>query len=642
MLQHIREKSQGIVAWTIVILLIATFALWGVHSYLTTEKNNDAAAYVNHHPIPQSAVNTAYQRMRQQRQLELGANFSLNPSVEKELKAQALNDLIVSQVLIDAAYKAGYRVTTNQVDEALVRIPAFQVNGQFSVDRFHDILNGILYTQEQFLADMRNSMLINQAQGGYVNSAFALPDEVDEVIKLVNQKRDISYVIVPAARFTKNVIISPDEIKQYYNAHQSEFRSPEQVSIDYLTLSLNGIKKNLRFDASKLQQYYENNLSNYTTPAQWHVATILIKMPEEKTSRQNSEAAFKKAQEIYLQLQSGQAFAKLAEKYSEDAASASKGGELEWFRAGTLDPAFEKATAALQKTGDFSKPVKTAYGFSIIKLLGEKKPAVLPFEQVRAQVQRTLAQQQAEQIFSRATDKLSNLTYANPNSLEVAANALNLPVQTTGLFGHGGAKTGLLSNPKVFNAAFSSDVLQQGNNSDLLQLDPDTVIVLRIHTHKAASILPLADVQNTLQVSLRHKKAQQDAQKFGEMLIDEIHTKDLTLGQSAKKAGLSLQGDKNAGRYDTKVDSFILNQAFRMPYPDANGFSLKGVLLPSGDYAIISLDAIHEGILTSQDDIQRHIFQEEIEGNNGRLDYQIYVHGLMQKAKVKAVKEPAA
>ena len=188
MLQDIREKSQGVLAWIIVVLLIATFALWGIHSYISTGKSN-VLAYVNHQPITQNEIDASYQRIRQQQQLQLGANYSLNAQTEALLKKQALSQLILSQVLMTEAQKTGYRVTTDQVDRALLQIPAFQQNGQFSLERFHDILSGMLYTQDQFLADMRTTMLISQVQGGYINSAFTLPGEIDQAVKLINQKK---------------------------------------------------------------------------------------------------------------------------------------------------------------------------------------------------------------------------------------------------------------------------------------------------------------------------------------------------------------------------------------------------------------------------------------------------------------------
>jgi peptidyl-prolyl cis-trans isomerase D len=634
MLQNIRDKSQGVLTWIIVIVIIATFALWGIHNYATSGKDPNVAATINNVKITMNDVNASYERLRQQQQLQLGAAFSLNQAAEAQLKKQALQQLIVSNVLIRAANHAGYRVTTYQVNEALLQIPAFQVNGQFSPERFHEILNSILYSQDEFLADMRESMLINQAQGGYINSAFALPIDVDTAVRLVNQKRDISYIIIPSARFAHEVTISQDDVQKYYQTHQSDFQSPEQVSVQYLELSLPVIKTKLHFDQTKMQQYYENNLQNYTQPASWHVAHILIKVPQDASPAQIA-AAQQRAQAIEQKLKNGADFAAVAKSDSDDIATAAKGGELPWFSAGSLDPVFEKAVASLKNTGDFTPPIKTNYGFSVIKLLGEKKPQVLPYAQVQSQVESALAEQQAEQLFADASDKLSNLTYANPDSLDSAAKTLGLPIQATDLFDRHGARTGIAANMHVITAAFSNDVLLQNNNSDVIQLDPNTVIVLRIKQHKPASILPFEDVQNTIQTELRNKKAQQQAQQLGQQLLIQLQSKSATPAALAKQYALPWQVDDSAGRYDSRVDAAILTQAFRLPHPTDNTPSVGGLALPSGDYALIMVKAIHEGVLSAEDNIQKHIFTEEIEKSLGNMDYELYVRQLMQEAKIK-------
>lgn len=634
MLQNIRDKSQGALAWIVVILIISTFALWGVHSYVTGSRDSNTPAVVNHHPITEAQVLSSYERLRQQQQMQLGANFSMNPTVEEKLKQQALNQLVVSNVLIQAATKAGYRVTTDQVDEALLKIPAFQDNGQFSVNRFHEVLSSILYSQGAFLGDMRNSMLISQVQSGYVNSAFALPGEVDTAIRLVNQKRDISYVIIPAAHFTNNIHVDDTEVKNYYQTHQTEFQSPEQVSLQYLELSLPAIKADMHFDETKLQQYYENNIQNYTKPASWHVAYILIKVPKD-ASPADVEGAEKKIDDIQQQLKSGAHFSALAQKYSQDVASAKDGGVLDWFSAGTLDPAFEKAVANLQSVGDVSEPVRTSYGFSLVKLLGVKKPEVMPFSDVKSQVENTLAEQQAEQVFAQESDKLSNLTYSNPTSLDVAAKALNIPEQTTDLFSHDGAKTGIGSNAKVIATAFSHDVLQNGNNSDLIPLDPNTVVIIRVKNHQPQAILPFADVENTISEKLRNQKAQEQAQNLGESLLKKIEAKESTAAELSRSYSLPWQVDKDAGRYDSRVDGRILGEAFNMPYPSDKP-SVEGLTLPSGDYAIIEVDAIHQGELPKSDEgVSKNIFKEELERNYGQIDYQLYVRELMKNANIK-------
>jgi len=632
MLQNIRDKSQGAVLWIVVILIIGTFALWGVHSYVTGARHSHTPAVVDHEAITEAQVLTSYERLRQQQQMQLGANFSMNPTVEESLKRQALNQLVVSSVLIQAATRTGYRVTTDQVDEALLKIPAFQDNGQFSVNRFHEILNSILYSQDAFLSDMRNSMLISQVQSGYVSSAFALPGEVDTAIRLVNQKRDISYVVIPAARFSSSTQVSDADVKNYYQAHQNEFQSPEQVSLQYLELSLPKIKETLHFDETKVQQYYENNIQSYTNPTSWHVAYILIKVPK-NASPSDIEGAKKTMEDIQHQLKSGEKFSVLAEKYSQDLASSKNGGEMDWFSAGTLDPSFEKAVANLQTEGEVSEPVRTSYGFSLIKLLGVKKAEVRPFDEVKAQVENTLAESQAEQIFAQESDKLSNLTYSNPTSLEVAAKALNLPVQNTERFSHDGAKTGIAANPKIVSTAFGPDVLQNGNNSDLIQLDSNTAVVIRVKNHQPQTVLPFADVENTIAQKLRNQQAEEQAENLGKTLVKQIEAKQPT------SSPLSWQVDKEAGRYDSRVDSRILNEAFSMPYPNDKP-SIEGLKLPSGDYAIIEVDAIHQGELPKSDgNVSSNIFKEELEKNYGQIDYQLYVRELMTKARIKINQE---
>lgn len=633
MLQNIRDKSQGPLLWIVVALIVSTFAVWGVHSYVVGARQSHTPAIVNHIPITESEVMTSYERLRQQEQMQLGANFSLNPSVEKTLKEQALNQLVVSSVLIQAAKQAGYRVTTSQVNEALLKIPAFQEGGQFSVNRFHEVLGGILYSQDAFLADMRHSMLINQVQSGYTNSDFALPGEVNNAIRLVNQKRDISYVIIPASHFEAGVQINNADVKNYYETHQAAFQSPEQVSLQYLELSLPAIKSEMHFDESKLQQYYENNIESYTKPASWHVAYILIKIPE-NASPQDVHGAEKKIEDIQHQLKSGAHFSTLARKYSQDLASSKSGGELDWFTAGTLDPSFEKAVANL-KSGEVSEPVRTSYGLCLIKLLGVKKPEVMPFSEVKDQVEKTLAEQQAEQIFAQQSDKLSNLTYSNPTSLDIAAKALNLPVENTELFTQEGGKSGITANAKIVQAAFSRDVLANGNNSDLIQLDQNTVVVIRVKHHQPQSVLPFADVENTIAQKLRNQQAQERAEKLGQTWLKQIQAKTATASALSHEYHFPLQADESAGRYDSRVDSRILTEAFSMPYP-VDAPSVKGLQLPSGDYAIIQVNAVHQGELPKSDEsVSQNIFKEELEKNYGQIDYQLYVREMMKDSKIK-------
>lgn len=635
MLQNIRDRAQGFIAWIVVALIVITFALWGIHSYIVggSSTNTNVAAKVNGQEVPFTAVTATYERLRQQQQMQMGADFSLSQSAETDLKKKALDQLIVSTVLTQAAVKSGFRVTDDQVNEALLLVPAFQINGQFSRQRFEEVLGSVLYSEDQFISDMRAEMMINQVKGGFVNSAFALPTDVNNSVRLVNQKRNISYLIVPANHFTNSIQVTDKDIKNYYQQHQNQFQAPEQVSVDYLELSLPAIKAGLHFDPTKLQQYYEDNIDSYMTPMRWHVAHILAKVPANATPQQVA-AAQAKINNIAKQLAAGGDFNQLARSESDDPSSASQGGVLDWFSQGSLDPAFEKAVANLQNIGDVSSPVRTQYGFSIIKLLGEQKPQTQPFNQVQQQVQNALAQQQAEQIFADATDKLSNLTYANPDSLDVASKALNIPIQSTGWFGRDGDKQGITANPRVLAVAFSNDVLGQGNNSDIITLDPNTVIVLRVRQHKLASLMPFGEVQPLIKDKLIADLAQQKAKALGQTLLTDLDKNNAAIADLSKQYNLPLQNDNAAGRYDSQVDAAILNEAFRMPRPEGNKPSTNGLQLPSGDFAVIVLNAITDGATPSNGSVEQRVFQEEMENNLGHIDYEFYVRDLMNHAKI--------
>lgn len=637
MLQNIRDKSQNWVLGVIVGLLCLAFAFWGVHSYVgDSGDNSDIVAKVNGHTILRSDLNTAYQRLRQQQQMQLGAAFVIDQKTEARLRRQAFNQLVMQQVLSQAAIKDGYRVIPDEVGAALLSIPMFQVDGQFSRDRFSEVLNTILYSETEFLADLQKTMLINQVRSGFSNSSFSLPQDVTNALKLVNQKRDLSYLIIPATQFKGKIQIPDDQALAYYQQHKADFTSPEQVSVEYIKLSLPQLASQLHFTDAQLQQYYQDNISNFTTPQRWHVAHILVKLADNATLQQVADAQAK-INGIVQKINAGESFGQLAKQNSEDVVSAKEGGVLEWFGPGMVDPAFEKAVAALKQVGEVSPPVRTKYGLSVIKLIGQEPSQVQPFAKVKDQVQKALAQQEAEKVFADASDKLSNLTYANPGALDVAAKALNLQIKTTDLFNRQGGKDEITANPKVIDAAFSSDVLQ-GNNSDVVELDPDNLVVVRIKQHIAASLQSFDQVKNQVMELLVAQGEKQAAQQFGQQLLQQIQ-QGKTDSEIAQQAHQPWQLVSSTGRFDARVPGAILSKAFRAARPEKNSATQEGIVLPNGDYVLLKVLAVKDGDIGKEAAVQQRIYGEELESGFGQLDYSLYVKNLLDKAKVD-IKDP--
>lgn len=283
MLQSIRDKAQGWITSTVIGLLIIIFALWGIHGYLELNigKENKVIASVVGQTLSQSDFDKAYQRVYQQTQERLGGKFVNNEKMAEQLRRQTIQQWEETQVLEQAALQEKYRISQTLIDSVLLAIPAFQSAGRFSVQHFYDVLNTLNYTKFQFLADLKKLILINQVQEGIVQSAFALPEDINKSINFINQKRDFAYLIIPYANFLAKQFSIPDsQALAYYQQNKHNFAQAEQVRIEYIELLLpKEEKKNKIFSEAR------NNLANltYTHPDSLDFAAKKLGLPIQST-----------------------------------------------------------------------------------------------------------------------------------------------------------------------------------------------------------------------------------------------------------------------------------------------------------------------------------------------------------------------
>ncbi len=635
MLQEINSRIQGWFAGVIVSLIALTFVLWGIESYLGGNSTNTFKAKVDNIKISDTAFQQAYKRLTNEQEAQLGANFALTASLAERLKQQALQQLITSTALQQAAFHSGYFISDKQAEDAITQIPAFQENGVFSQQKFLEILNGALYTPEGFMQQIQSDMLINQLHAGITASAFALPTDIVDAIQLIDQHRSIRYVLLPSKTFAKGIQPGDKELQNYYHAHQDQFTTPEKVSLSYLQLSLKQLMAKLHFTDQQLQTYYNENSDNYKKPPRWQIAHILLKVPANATPEQVAQIQ-KQADAVYQQAVKGANFSTLAKEHSADALSAQKGGELPWISPGTLEPSFQQAITLLTKPGAISTPVKTKYGFEIIKLLAIQKAEQIPFAQVKDTIVQTMAAQKAQTQFSDMNDQLANLTYSNPDNLNIAAKALNLPIQTTELFSKEGGKEGLASNKKIITAAFNPDVLTNGDNSDVIQISNDSVVVIRIDKHEKAAEKPFAQVENQIRDLLTTQQSQQKAEQYAQSLIKDMHNKsEQQLSEMIHASNLSWVTADDISRIDKKIDPNIIKLAFKLPHPgNADKHPAALVKLANNDYAVVVLQNITAGQAKHLSKEQQAL-KDQLENSIGQYNYALYVQGVMAKAKVQ-------
>ena len=625
MLQKLNERIQGVVAWIIIILVTITFTLFGIDYYLQSHHDTVAQAEVNGQVISKQAFELSYRRTRQLRDPS-----QLNVARENQLKQQVLDDMIVNSLSLQSAHSNGFEVNSAQANASIVSIPQFQEGGHFSSSRYAQALSGAFFTPESFQQEVRQGMLLNQQRFALIGTAFSLPHELNQFVKLYMQTRDYTYLKIPALQFIKQANISNDEVQSYYQKHKQVFLSPEKVSIDYVRLSMRDIKNGLTVSEDQLKHYYDENRNNYLTPAQWHVAHIVLSIPA-KASVDVEAHVKEKADKLYKSLQNDpKQFSNQVRLISSD--KTTPNGILPWIIAGQSE--YDNALINLTHVDQISSPIKSQKGYELFKLI-EHKPATLKsFDEVRLVIQEQLLTELAQAKYTQDLEQLADLSYQTPDSLALVGKVLKVKVEHSELFDRQGGDSEITKNKQIIHSAFSQDVLKFGNNSDPVQLDNDSVVVLRVNQHLPASEKTLVDVKLFIAKTLARKKAEAEAKRFGQSLLSSQQNlqqpevlSDVKLNETST---LHWNDILSAGRDVDTVPAGINELAFSLP----NIGEKAGCTLTDGDYAIVKLKKINDGNLDALDKEQIASLKQQIEASYGLMDYNLYINGLMSKATI--------
>lgn len=630
MLEFIRERAQGWVAWTIVILLIATFALWGIQEYTSPEPVVNVAE-VNGSEIPVAQFQQSYQQQRARLQQMLGENF--NPAFfdEKSMKSDVLEGMIEREVLVQNAAKSGMRVSDVLLGNYIRTIPELQNDGQFDKELYNRLLRSQGLSVKGFEQSVRGDLLLQQVRQGVMDSAFATPSEVEALIRLREQRRDIGYLLVPVSQYEQDAAVEDAAIEKYYNDNRDQYRTPEQVSVEYLELSVASLAAGVQVSEEELRQYYQERKRDFSVPEERQARHILIQVGSD-APQADIDAARAKIEDILARVRKGESFADLAREFSQDPGSAQNGGDLGFFGRGIMDKAFEDASFALA-VGEVSEPVRSAFGFHIIKLEAVQGGQSKPFEEVRAQLERELKRQRAEERYFAQAEQLYNLTFENPDNLSVAAQALGLEVRSTEPFSRERG-FGIAANPKVREAAFADDVLQRGNNSEPIELTADHEVVLRVKERKPEALRPLEDVREEIRLSLRDDAALKKAQETGQALISRLQ-KGEDIAELAKSAKLSWERPGLVGRTAAEVKPEIIGEAFRLPRPLPGKPVFGGKSLASGDFAVVAVYEVQDGDPALIDAATKQSTAEMLMRSRATNEFQDYAEALKAKAEIK-------
>ncbi len=634
MLQNLRDKLQGwpaIILFGAMALLLASF---GLISYVSQDTNTFVAK-VGKVEISQRAFQDRMNELRRQAAQDPNNKFDPGYFDKPEVKQQVLDGLIKQQLLLQANKQLGLAVTVAQLQQAIANTTDFQVNGKFNADTYSAILANAGMTPEMYQDRVRASLETTLLPDAIQASAVVTERDLDALLSLIYQTRDLRYALLPRPPLTDSTV-TDKQVSDWYEQHKPEYMTRDQVSLSYIELDASKLKIDTTPSEADLRQRYEKEKARFQEPAQRLASHILISVPKNATPAQQ-KAALAKAESIYRQAEAGADFAALARKYSDDLGSKSQGGNLGWIQRGVTNKAFEDALFALKK-GQISKPVLSPEGYHIIDLRGIRAGKIKTFSEVRGELAKEMEEGARERKFSELANKLTDKTYAEPGSLEPAAKALGLSVQTTGLFGKDGAKQGIAANPQVVKAAFSDDVLVQGNNSSAIKLGPNRMVVIHLLKHLPSKLEPLAQVRARIRASILQQRAAKAARDQAEALLAQVR-KDGHLAATVGKLGVSVQTVDHAQRSQKGVPPALLQTAFRMPPPAKGKKSYASVDLGKDGYALIALGAVHPGDLSKVSKPERDFFRQRLRQANALVAVDEFIAILRKHTKIEIARD---
>ncbi|MCO5786020.1 peptidylprolyl isomerase [Pseudomonas sp. G11-1] len=624
MLQNMRDKAQSWVAKVIVGVIVLVFAMTGWESISRFTSNDQKAAEVNGTVIStaefEQAVSLQRRQLTQQLQ-QLGEQFDPDMIDERLLRESVLEGLIQRAVLLEGAQDANLRISEQMVDHMLLNTPDFQTNGQFDANRFDVVIRNMGMSSRMAFRDLvRQELMLAQLRNAYQATSFATPAERQMLARLENQSRD--FAVIELDTDAASVEVSDAEVEQYYNDNQADFLTEEQVVLETLTLSRSDFFEGAEVDEAALESLYQREVGNLTE--QRRASHILFEVSDDEA------AVLEEAAAVKARLDAGEDFAALAKEVSDDPGTSNNGGDMGYVEHGSFDPAFDDALFALEEN-QVSEPVRSRFGVHLVKLTDLQSPEVPSLESMRPTLEQELKAEQVERRFVEASRELANLAYESEDLAE-PARILNVEVETHGPLERSGGE-GLTANPRIMAAAFAEDVLVDRRNSQLIELDADTVAVVRVKEHLKPEQRPLDEVRAEIADLLQFRKASELAAERAEQWVTQLEQGELDTQALAAELGNEWQVHEAISRSDRDVTQALLRNVFTMSKPGSTP-EYAHFRQPDGSQWIVELRgvSIPEEALAEADS---PMYGDYIAGQTGEQDFAGVQQQLQDQADIE-------
>ncbi|MFT7177982.1 MAG: peptidyl-prolyl cis-trans isomerase D [Oceanospirillaceae bacterium] len=625
MLQNIRDNSKGIISKILVSLIAFTFVIWGAEALFSFSTDNSAPAQVNGEEI---SLQELLQTSELQRRQVLANNPDIDPVTldQQAIQAAALQQLIAQRVMLQYTQNNDLALSDAAVDQMIIQSTDFQINGVFDREIFESLLRNFGLTPTTYRQQLKRSNLISQVQQAVAGTAFTLEQNADLVARLDGQTRNIAVLTLPLAVEMLNVSIDPQEIDTYYVDNKQRFMTPEQLSIKFVTLSKSDFYDRVEVTDEDLQDAYLDVQNTVLQKSEVEASHMLFLVDDFQTEEQ----ALELASIAYKQLEQGQDFASAAQQYSQDDSTSAEGGYIGLLAKGEFGEDFDAALFDLQ-LGTYSTPVVTEFGVQIVYAHAQSAAGQPSFDDQKQALSLSLKQSGAESLFVAASEDMADIAFSSRDLLEVA-DALGLSVETSVLFGREGGE-GIASHDRVVSAAFSDDVLLQGNNSSVLEIASDKLVVIRVNQHNEPGQQPIEDVKVEIMKYLVAQKAAAALETKVDVYVEQLKN-GANMASVSTAEELSWQQYDEVSRGSNLVSSLLAQSAFRIPRPES-GVRYGVAPSYSGDVSIIQLQSVTDANPEEQTPEQRVALISALTRLQGQADLKLLESSLNSQAVIE-------
>ena len=521
MFDFVHKHKRGL-QLVLAIIIVPPFAFFGVDSYVRGGDATATVATVNGQSIGQQEFNIAL-RERQEMMQNMGGG-KIDPALldNPEMRFSVAEALVNQQLLLQQASRSRLVATDQQLQSLLGQAPAFQESGKFSMELYEQFLKMRNKPAADFERDLRRDLILRQVNDPYSESNFLPRTVVQQLSRLMETQREVSTFTLLPSNFETKANVESEASKKYYDSRQDEFRTPEQVRIEYVMLSIDALLPTMDVDAEEVKKAFDDQAKRIQVQEARQASHILIAV-DAKASADEKQKAKARAEDLLKQVKAKPAaFAEIAKANSQDPGSAVNGGDLGSFKRADMVKPFSDAAFSM-KVGDISGVVESEFGLHIIKLTGITDTKPPSFEAMRGQIETDLKRQRAGKKFAEMAEQFNNMVFEQSESLKSAAAFTKSTVQQSDWFGRNSAASDpRLNNPKLLQAIFSDDVLKNKRNTEAIEVAPGTLVSARLLEHKASVVRPFDQVQVEIVAKLIRQRSSQLAAQEGRATLEKL------------------------------------------------------------------------------------------------------------------------